>query len=815
MPNNYKLFLSGVCSLLMGLYTHAQTIPNAGFENWHTAGFPSYNEPDNWGTLNSSTAIIGVYTVEKGTGAGNFHSGSSSIKCSTHYISFASQTAPGITVSSATINTNTQQIDGGFPYTQRPTHLVGWYKGTPAAHDSGSVELNLWKWDGTNHVRIDIGEARFSSSVTVGSFTRFMATITYSSAQAPDSALITISSSDPFAPVDGSVFFVDDLAFLDCSAFNATTTSTSTICTSPSGIASVSATGATTYHWSNNASTATINNVAAGTYTVTVSDANGCSASSSVVVSSTNYPVNPSATSTNAICTANGTATGNAVAGSAPYTYLWSNNGNTQTITGLGANTYTVTITDNLGCTGTASTTVSSSTTNISSTIMATSTQCGSNTGSATVTPTNGTASYTYHWNNNQSTAGITGLGAGGYQVTITDANGCTGTASTSVNTPNGPSATQTSASVYCHGMSNGSVDVTTTGGTGNISYIWNSGATTEDLSGVAAGTYTLTITDANNCSFTITSTVTEPAVLQATGVATNITCFGAGNGGVDLSVTGGTPNYLYNWGGAGSTQDLSNLAAGNYTVTVQDNRDCTASATFSITEPAQLTVTSTTVNVLCHGGNNGSITITPAGGTAPYTPNWSSGNGTSLVAGTYTVTVTDDNSCSVTITSTIAEPSALTASATVADASTSSSSDGSITVTPAGGTAPYTTTWNSGNGSNLAPGSYTYTVTDNNGCTTSHAETVGFGSGITSIDMLNAKLYPNPANGQVVIESGSGDKFVFSVYSIEGKLLNEMTISGNKTIVDVKILPVGFYSYQLRNTATGKIAYGKLQIQR
>src|ERR1043165_334560 len=391
MPNNYKLFLSGVCSLLMGLYTHAQTIPNAGFENWHTAGFPSYNEPDNWGTLNSSTAIIGVYTVEKGTGAGNFHSGSSSIKCSTHYISFASQTAPGITVSSATINTNTQQIDGGFPYTQRPTHLVGWYKGTPAAHDSGSVELNLWKWVGTNHVRIDIGEARFSSSVTVGSFTRFMATITYSSAQAPDSALITISSSDPFAPVDGSVFFVDDLAFLDCSAFNATTTSTSTICTSPSGIASVSATGATTYHWSNNASTATINNVAAGTYTVTVSDANGCSASSSVVVSSTNYPVNPSATSTNAICTANGTATGNAVAGSAPYTYLWSNNGNTQTITGLGANTYTVTITDNLGCTGTASTTVSSSTTNISSTIMATSTQCGSNTGSATVTPTNGT----------------------------------------------------------------------------------------------------------------------------------------------------------------------------------------------------------------------------------------------------------------------------------------------------------------------------------------------------------------------------------------------------------------------------------------
>ncbi len=668
MTNNYKKLLAPVFALLITAATFAQ-IPNAGFENWQSVGFPSYLQPTTWGTLNSSTSIIGVYTAERADAA-NSHSGSYAMKLSTKYISFASQTAPGITVSSATINTTTQAIDGGFIYTQRPTHLSGWIKGTPAANDSSQIELSFWKWIGG--VKTEIGTAKYVNSVTRSSYVRFLTPITYTSGVNPDSALITMSSSNTSAPVDGSVFYVDDLAFVNCSTFTASSSSTNATCTAANGSATITATGATSYLWSTTETTSSIA-AAAGTYSVTATNVDGCTATSSATVNATS--------------------------------------------------------------------------TAITSTISSTTTSCGSNTGTATVSSTNGTASYTYLWNNGGAVANITGLSAGNYQVTITDANGCSGTASTSVTTPNGPSATQVTTDVTCNGEVNGAIDVTVVGGTGTIGYAWNPAASTQDLSGLPGGTYTLTITDANNCSFTISTVVNEPAVLTATTSHTNVTCNGLNDGTLTITLAGGTTPYTY----------LGNPV--------------------------------------------------PAGTTVVP----------SLAAGIYAGNVTDVNQCTVAVSETITEPTALTLTLTPTNASSSTATDGSIAAVPAGGTNPYSLNWGSGNnGQNLAAGSYTVTVTDGNGCSTTASTTVGFNTGITAAQLTNVKLYPNPANNQIVIETGSIDgKFSFTVYGIDGKLVSEKTISGDRILVDVKHLAVGFYSYQLRSITTGNTGYGKLQIQR
>ena len=671
MTNNYKISLVCFVALLTSTLIFAQ-IPNAGFENWHTAGFPSYNEPDTWGTLNSSTAIITVFTAEKANAA-NSHSGLYALKLSTHYIAFASQTAPGICASSATINTNNQSIDGGFIFTQRTPALKGWYKGTPAANDSSQIEVSLWKWDNTNHVRIGIGTAKFTTSVTVAAYTQFTLPITYTSALNPDSCLIILSSSNTSHPVDGSVFYVDDLAFVDCSSFtSATPSSTNSTCTAANGSATVTATGATSYHWSNNGSAATISNIAADTYTVTATNIDGCSVSASATVSTTS--------------------------------------------------------------------------TAITSTISSTPTTCGASTGTATVTPINGTASYTYHWSNNGSAANISALNAGGYQVTITDANGCSGTATVNVTTPNGPSATQVTTDVTCHGSANGAVNVTTTGGTGTIIYHWNPNASTEDIANLTGGTYNVTISDANNCSFTLSATVNEPITLALSETHTNLLCHGDHSGTIDLTVTGGTPIYTFNWNsGAATTEDLNNLSAAHNSVIVHDAHNCVTNLSIVITEPTVLSLSLTATN-----------------------------------------------------------------------ASSSTATDGSIGVTPAGGTPPYGLTWSSGSGTNLAPGNYSVTLTDGNNCTATASATVGFTSGVKNVTDSKILVYPNPANNQIVIETGAiENKFSFTVYSVDGKLVNEKTIAGDKVLVDVKQLPVGFYSYQLKDISSGNVSYGKLQIQR
>ena len=241
----------------------------------------------------------------------------------------------------------------------------------------------------------------------------------------------------------------------------------------------------------------------------------------------------------------------------------------------------------------------------------------------------------------------------------MTDDNSCTATETVTITEPTALSLSSTQVNVSCNGGSDGSIDLSVAGGTAPYTYSWDDAgsSTTQDISSLPIGTYTVTVTDDNSCTATQTVTITEPNALSLSSTQLNVSCNGGSDGSIDLSVSGGIAPYTYSWNNPSNstTQDIGSLTAGTYTVTVTDDNSCTATETVTITEPTALSLSSTQVNVSCNGGSDGSIDLSVAGGTAPYTYSWNDpSNSTSqdissLAAGTYTVTVTDDNSCTAT----------------------------------------------------------------------------------------------------------------------------------------------------------------------
>ncbi|WP_374676581.1 T9SS type A sorting domain-containing protein [Flavobacterium sp. NRK1] len=220
---------------------------------------------------------------------------------------------------------------------------------------------------------------------------------------------------------------------------------------------------------------------------------------------------------------------------------------------------------------------------------------------------------------------------------------------------------------IICNGGANGFATVTVVGGVAPYTYAWSpSGGTAATATGLDAGTYTVTVTDANGCTVSQSVTITEPEPLQASISQTNVSCYEAVDGMLGVNVSGGAEPYTYTWTPAVSTgPNAENLTAGNYSVIITDANGCSTLRNFSLTQPDELIVTTTATDAGCNGGNDGSAEATVTGGTAPYSYSWSPSGGdnataTGLIAGTYTVTVTDDHGCSSTSTVTINEPLAI-----------------------------------------------------------------------------------------------------------------------------------------------------------
>ena len=501
------------------------------------------------------------------------------------------------------------------------------------------------------------------------------------------------------------------------------------------GGATASATGGTSaynYTWSNSATTASITGVVMGTYSVTISDANGCTDSASVYIDDIPPVIITVNNDSNVTCNglSNGGASVTVTSGTSPYTYAWSTTSTSSSISGLTAGTYTVTVTDANSLTSSGSVTITQPNVLVAATALDSNISCnGLSDGGATASATGGTMAYSYAWSNSATTASITGVASGTYSVTITDANGCTDSASVAITQPSTMvSSVSVDSNVSCNGFANGGATAEATGGTTAYLYAWSNSATTASITGVVAGTYSVTVTDANGCTDSSSIAITQPTVLTSSAsVTANVSCNGLADGSATASGSGGTTSYSYLWSNAAATASITGAAAGTYSVTVTDANGCTDSSSVTITQPSAL-IASTSVdsNVSCSGLSDGGATASASGGTTAYSYLWSNAASTAsitgVMAGTYTVTVTDANSCTDTASVTITQPDSIIVSIAL-DSSVSCNglSDGGATASASGGAGSYSYAWSNASTmasiSGVVADTYAITITDANGC--------------------------------------------------------------------------------------------------
>jgi hypothetical protein len=483
--------------------------------------------------------------------------------------------------------------------------------------------------------------------------------------------------------------------------------------------------GQYSFSWSNSGTGANTINLSAQTYTVTVTDSIGCMGVDMVTVFQPNTLV-ISGVITNVFC--NGDSTGainiTATEGTAPYTYSWNSGATAEDRQGLTAGTYMVRVTDDNGCQATNTFTVTESPALLVTASVTAITCNGDSTGAIDVSVSGGIPGYSFSWDNGATTEDLTGLTAGGYVLTVTDSKSCMVTERISVEEPAALMITAGFSSIMCNGDSTG-IDITVAGGVGPYSFGWSTGATTEDLSGLTAGTYIITAMDSNSCTVSDTIMITQPAELLILAIERNAACYGDSSGAISITVTGGAEPYSYSWNTGATTKDLTDIAAGTYIVTVTDNNNCTISDTIMITQPAGVQVSSLVTNVTCNGDSSGAIDISVTGGIGPFSYSWNTGatteDLTGIPAGAYVITVTDSNNCMSNHQISITQPAALTIAASITNPGCNGNSTGSIDVTATGGVEPYSFSWNTGATTEdlnaITADGYILTVTDSNNC--------------------------------------------------------------------------------------------------
>ena len=633
----------------------------------------------------------------------------------------------------------------------------------------------------------------------------------------------------------------------DNSTLTATVSVPAVTCYGGTATATVTATGGTgagTYTYSINGGGFGASNVfsglTAGSYNIVVKDGNNCSFSVAFAVSVPTQIVTHIASQTNVLCygLSTGSITLNSSGGTAPYQYSL-DGGTYQTgnvFSGLAASAtaHTITTKDANGCTiGTTTATITgpSAALDITATaaVITPATCYGSATGAINITVTGGTGigTYTYLWSNGFSTEDITGLAAGTYDVTVTDANGCTVTGSYTVTQPAAPQTLTlgTLVNTQCNASAGSVVLTASSAGTivvNGVSQSVTAGDLTKTFTGLAAGFYTATFTaTTGGCTATKSfNIINDNSTLTATVSVPAVTCYG-GTATATVTATGGTGagtyTYSINGGGFGASNVFSGLTAGSYNIVVKDGNNCSFSVAFAVSVPTQIvTHIASQTNVLCYGLSTGSITLNSSGGTAPYQYSLDGGtyqtgnvfSGLAASATAHTITTKDANGCTIgTTTATITGPSAaldITATAAVITPATCyGSATGAINITVTGGTGigTYTYLWSNGFSTEditgLAAGTYDVTVTDANGCTVTGSYTVTQPAApqtLTLGTLVNTQC--NASAGSVVLTASSAGTIVVNGVS-QSVTAGDLT----KTFTG---LAAGFYTATFTATTGG-----------
>jgi gliding motility-associated-like protein len=512
------------------------------------------------------------------------------------------------------------------------------------------------------------------------------------------------------------------------------------------------------------------------------------------------------------------------------YTYSWTGpdgyTSNNEDISNLRAGDYTVTVTDNNGCEQTLGpvTVIQPSEITVSD-VLTTDVNCnGESNGAISITPAGGTSPYTYTWTGLVSGPVSTdqnpsGLAADTYTLTITDNTLCSKTfpGIAVITEPDLIEATVAAINnVKCFGGSDGSAEINVTGGTPPFNFDWTAASgpyssVQEDPTGMPADTYTLNITDGNGCqqNFPDILVITQPNdITAALDGSTDVSCFGGADGSAQVTVNNGTPGYSYLWIGTGTghtstVEDPNDLIKDTYNLQVTDANSCpkTFNAIATIDQPAEIAVTTESItDIDCFGENTGAIDITTSGGTAPYTFSWSGPDGfsseeediSSLYAGNYTLTITDNQGCNIINgpISVVQAPDITVSDIIITDANCNGESNGAISITPGGGTPPYAYSWTglvSGpvstdqNPSGLAADTYTLTITDNLLC----SKTFPGIAVVTQPDPLSATFIPTDAlcygsdDGKInVTVNGGTPEYTFDWSSAGGFISTEEDLS-------------------------------------
>ena len=403
----------------------------------------------------------------------------------------------------------------------------------------------------------------------------------------------------------------------------------------------------------------------------------------------------------------------------------------------------------------------------------------GQNNGSASINQIiNGSGDYSYNWSNGDSVNAISNLTPGAYSCLITDNNWsqCSTTVNFIINEPPALNVINSSITdVLCHGYHEGSIDIVVNGGSAPYTYQWissnNFTSTNEDLINLSAGNYSLTITDVNNCSESYTYAINEPSsAINLNITSTDITSCVAQDGSIDLSVAGGTLPYNYTWNNGATSEDLSSLIAGNYTVNIIDNNGCDTTNTITIYDfPNTLTIDSLTspiyngYNILCNGDSNASIASNLSGNNGTISYLWSNGQNTAninqLSAGTYILTATDSLGCVATDTTIINEPLELF-SLISSDTITCYGGSATANILVYGGVSPFIYNWSNGGNNyytNLYPGTHNVIVTDNNGCLLSDSISINNVDSISVIETSSNVSCFGAQDGMTILNTSGG----------------------------------------------------------
>lgn len=531
--------------------------------------------------------------------------------------------------------------------------------------------------------------------------------------------------------------------------------------------------------------TPTLSNVCAGSYTLNGADVSGCTFSQVFSVTQPSS-ITINITKQDILCfgQCNGSITATASGGIGPYTYSWSPVGSfpgsiINNIINLCSNFYTLTVSDANGCSSTTVVPIFEPIA-LTATLSVQDAICNSQcNGAASWMVSGGTANYTYTWSSSASTNSIVNnLCAGNYQSSVIDANGCSVTQTFVINQPAPIIVTITPTNPTCNNLCNGSITTNVTGGNGSYTYSWmptSPTQTTATASGLCAGNYTVIVNDLNGCQGQNVTALINPAALLANVSFTNPSCNTSCNGIATSNPSNGTFPFTYVWAApTQTTQTISGLCAGTYTVIVTDNKNCTDTAQVNLVAPATLTINPSTAAASCSVFPcNGSMNVIPLGGTPSYTFAWNAANpspitgtaGISLCAGIYTLTLSDSKGCTSNFFIPLSNsngPNGATVSFT--DVACNGQCNGAASVTnPTGGTPGYNITWVPSSSTTmpltgLCAGTYTAQIKDANNCLFFQSVAVNEPAVLNASTTINAPLCSGNCNGTITSNPTGGN---------------------------------------------------------